>query len=53
MPEKRVRQNIQNIFFVLKISKSIFGGGAGGGGGGGGGAYLTAITVVTSCQRFA
>jgi hypothetical protein len=58
---KSVSQNIQNIFFVLKIIKRIFlpgggggGGGAGGGGGGaGGGAFLTAITVVTSSQRFA
>ena len=42
--EKSVSQNIQNIFFVLKIRKQIFltaaaaGGGGGGEGGGGGGA---------------
>ena len=60
MHEKSVSQNIQNIFFVLKIRKQIFltagaagGGGGGGGAGAGAGAYLTAITVVTSSQRFA
>ena len=45
--EKSVSQNIQNIFFVLKISKSVFFAVAGAAAGAGGGAYLTAITIVT------
>ncbi len=38
MPEKSVSQNIQNIFFVLKIRKRIFLMAGGGGGAGGAGA---------------
>ncbi len=45
MPEKSVSQNIQNIFFVLKIRKNTFLPGAAAGGAG---ALLTGFTIVTT-----